>query len=85
MSIQLKLTTGVPYIGMHVRRGAKWKEAAFVDVDKYVVAARDHVKVDTKDIYLFVLLLYWQICHIIANAACQSEWIARTSRRVFGN
>ena len=26
---------GEEYIGMHVRRGAKWKEAPFVDVDKY--------------------------------------------------
>ena len=31
-----------PYIGMHIRRGAKWREAPFVDVERYVDAARAH-------------------------------------------
>lgn len=39
----LTLDAHRPYIGMHVRRGAKWKESPFVPLATYVEAARRHV------------------------------------------
>jgi glycoprotein 6-alpha-L-fucosyltransferase len=41
---ELQLDNGEPYIGMHVRRGAKWTETPVVALEKYVAAARAHAQ-----------------------------------------
>lgn len=40
----LKLDADEPYIGMHVRRGAKWTETPVVPLATYVAAARAHAQ-----------------------------------------
>jgi hypothetical protein len=40
----LALDNGEPYIGMHIRRGAKWMETPVVPVERYVAAATAHAR-----------------------------------------
>jgi hypothetical protein len=38
------LDNGEPYIGMHIRRGAKWMETPVMPVERYVAAAAAHAR-----------------------------------------
>lgn len=40
----LALDNGEPYIGMHIRRGAKWMETPVIPVERYVAAATAHAR-----------------------------------------